>query len=187
MTRTGCSRTRGALRIAGRAVLGFAVLEAVAIAVFRRQRTPAVDAVRRFNRWDLNPAMRAVAGRRYWYAAAVHHVGRSSGRPYVTPLLVARAGGRVYIPLPYGTGVDWCRNVLAAGRCTVEDHGRRYEVVEPEIVPAEVALPFLAARRRRHLLRVFAVRSFLSGRVVDRHVPAGGSAPGDSTTPVTPR
>ena len=36
--------------------------------------------VRQFNKHVLNPVMRLAAGRRHWYAAALHHVGRRSGR-----------------------------------------------------------------------------------------------------------
>lgn len=38
--------------------------------------------IRAFNKTVLNPAMRLVAGRRHWYAAALHHVGRRTCRPY---------------------------------------------------------------------------------------------------------
>jgi len=162
--RSGFGRVHRAVRTTGKVLLGYAVVEAVAIVVFRTRWTPGINAVRRFNKRVLNLAMCTVAGRRYWYAAAVHHVGRSSGKPYVTPVLVVRAGERVYIPLPYGTDVDWCRNVLAAGHCTVQDHGTRYEVVDPEIVPADVALPLMSPRRTR-AFRLYDVQAFLRGRV----------------------
>lgn len=144
--------------------MGCAVLDAIAIAVMRHRWMPGIEVLRRANRRILNPAMLKVAGRKHWYAAALHHVGRSSGRAYVTPLVAEQAGEHVYIPLPYGDHVDWCRNVLAAGSCTIEDHGAWYDLVEPEIVPAAVAVPLLPARRRR-TFTLFGIDSFLRGRI----------------------
>jgi hypothetical protein len=40
----------------------------------------AWDAVRQVNKRVANPVMLRLAGRRYWYAAAIHHRGRRSGR-----------------------------------------------------------------------------------------------------------
>jgi deazaflavin-dependent oxidoreductase (nitroreductase family) len=160
----GSQPTRRALKVAAGVLVGCAALEAIAIAVLRRRWTPGIEAFRRVNRRILNPAMLKVAGRRHWYAAALHHVGRSSGKAYVTPLVTEQAGEHVYIPLPYGDHVDWCRNVLAAGSCTIEDHGAWYDLVEPEIVPASVAVPLLPARRRC-ILTLLDIDSFLRGRI----------------------
>ncbi len=66
----------------------------------------------------------------------VEHVGRVSGTVYHTPVLPRAMDGRVYIPLPYGTDVDWVRNVRAAGHCRVQLHEVVYELDEPSIVPA---------------------------------------------------
>jgi len=43
--------------------------------------------------------------------------------------------------LPYGRDTDWCRNVLATGRCTISWHGHDYTVSEPEIMDLAAALP----------------------------------------------
>ena len=45
--------------------------------------------VRQFNKWILNPAMLAFAGRRLSPYAAVRHVGRRTGREYATPVVAA--------------------------------------------------------------------------------------------------
>jgi hypothetical protein len=76
----------------------------------------------------------------------VEHVGRVSGTMYHTPVLPRAADGRVYIPLPYGTDVDWVRNVRAAGHCRVQLHEVVYELDEPSIVPAaeNPAIPAVA-------------------------------------------
>ena len=68
------------------------------------------DAVRTFNKHVLNPAMLLLAGREHWYAAALQHTGRRSGKTYTTPVVADRVVDGVIVPLPYGTGVDWLRN-----------------------------------------------------------------------------
>ncbi len=44
------------------------------------------------------------------------------------------------LALAYGSDVDWCRNVLAAGKCTLKWKGREYALARPEIIPAKAAL-----------------------------------------------
>lgn len=73
---------------------------------------PALTAVRRNNKFVLNPVILKRGGAT---VTAVHHVGRRSGKPYVTPVWADRAGRSFFVHLPYGTDVDWCRNVLAGG------------------------------------------------------------------------
>lgn len=107
------------------------------------------DRIRPFNKHVLNPLMLRLAGRRHWYAAVIRHTGRRSGRRYATPVVADRVADGLIIPLPYGTHVDWLRNVLAAGRATVELGGQTYDAVEPAIIDAAVAEPQLPARRRR--------------------------------------
>jgi deazaflavin-dependent oxidoreductase (nitroreductase family) len=106
------------------------------------------DSVRSFNKHVLNPAMMALAGRRYWYAAVIRHSGRNSGKHYSTPVVAVKIPDGILVPLPYGSGVDWLRNVLAAGSATITTKGRTYRVVRPEIIDAAIAEPQLSASRR---------------------------------------
>jgi deazaflavin-dependent oxidoreductase (nitroreductase family) len=72
----------------------------------------------------LNPATMTMAGRRHVrMAAQVRHVGRKSGRSYVTPVGTGRAGDTFVIPLTFGNQSDWSRNVRAAGGCVVRLDG----------------------------------------------------------------
>lgn len=130
---------RRLLRVFGRILVVTLVFEAIAIVVFRTRWRPGIDAVRRFNKRFLNPVMMRFAGGEHWYASVVHHEGRKSGNAYATPIWAVEVGSFFYIPLPYGTDVDWCINTIEAGRCVVESHGRRYEAVSPEIVSADIA------------------------------------------------
>lgn len=127
---------------------------------------PVKDAVRTFNKYVLNPAMLLLAGRRHWYAGVIRHVGRRTGRSYATPVVLNPvAGGGFVVPLPYGTGVDWLRNVLAAGRASVTIGGETCEVTEPQILDAAVAAPLLSDRRRREFAR-FGIDHYLRLRRV---------------------
>jgi deazaflavin-dependent oxidoreductase (nitroreductase family) len=110
--------------------------------------TPLRDAVRTFNKYVLNPAMMQLAGRKHWYAAVIRHTGRSSGKKYATPVVADRVDDGFILPLPYGTGVDWLRNVVAAGGATVTVDGGTFDVVEPEVIDAATAAPQLSPRRQ---------------------------------------
>jgi len=83
----------------------------------------------------LNPLILRLAGRRHFgMAGALSHVGRRSGRPYVTPVGARRAGDVIVIPLTFGNRSDWSMNVLAAGRCTVMLRGQHYDVSVPRLL-----------------------------------------------------
>jgi len=106
------------------------------------------DSVRNFNKHVLNPAMRPLAGRRHWYASQLEHTGRKSGHHYCTPVVAVKVADGMVVPLPYGTDVDWLRNVLAAGDATITSNGRTYHVVKPKVVDAATAEQQLATWRR---------------------------------------
>lgn len=100
-----------------------------------------------------------LAGRRHFYASVIRHRGRSSGRTYATPVVAERVGDGFVVPLPYGTEVDWLRNVAAAGTATITSDGQSFSVGAPEIVDAAEAAPWLSARRRRAFER-FGIARF---------------------------
>ncbi len=81
----------------------------------------------------VNPVARHVAGR-VPGVALVTHVGRRTGRTYRTPMAVFRDADHCVFVLTYGSGADWVRNVLAAGRCTIRTRRGEIRLVEPEIV-----------------------------------------------------
>jgi deazaflavin-dependent oxidoreductase (nitroreductase family) len=87
----------------------------------------------------INPhTLRAVARRESNYAV-VHHLGRRSGTAYQTPVEAYQTAEGTLILLPYGPVTDWCRNVLAAGQCTVTVDGQDLSLSAPTVVPASVA------------------------------------------------
>ena len=110
--------------------------------------------IRTSNKYLLNPLMLRLAGRSWWYASVVHHTGRRSGRRYATPVVADRVGDHLIIPLPYGTQVDWVRNVLSAGEADVVSKGHTFHGASPELISATQALPELPPERRRTFERV---------------------------------
>jgi len=121
------------------------LLLALLTAFFRLQGIkPLTDATRALNKRRGNPAMMKLAGRRYFFAGVIHHKGRRSGREYATPIWAVPTIDGFVVSLPFGEDVDWLKNVLAAGRATVETRGETWEVAEPEVVDREVAYPSLA-------------------------------------------
>jgi hypothetical protein len=112
------------------------------------------DRTRRLTK-RLNPYLRRVAGTRlgmlYFNLSALHHVGRRSGRNYVTPLSAYPLGDGFVLAVAYPY-VDWRENVLAAGKCTLTWNGKEYALERPEVIPRAEAMkaypllvkPFLA-------------------------------------------
>jgi deazaflavin-dependent oxidoreductase (nitroreductase family) len=97
----------------------------------------------------LNPkALRdAAAGETRW--AVVHHVGRRSGVAYNTPVDAQRTANGVVIPVVYGPGADWCRNILAAGSCTLTLDGEELALTAPEVIDLNVVESLLSPQRTR--------------------------------------
>jgi len=138
---------------------------------------PIPKPVTRFNHAVTNRISRHVAG---WLPpfAIVHHVGRTSGRRYSTPIMAFRDGEHIVVALTYGPDTDWVRNVLAAGSCTITHRGRTQSGLVPELItadPATMPLPGLV----RAALRLLRVDQFLLLR--PRSAPAGGSEPTPGT------
>ena len=89
---------------------------------------------RAINKRYINPWMLKRAGRRSSPQAIIHHVGRKSSQSYATPVAVVPIDSGFAVPLTYGPKVDWCRNILATGSCTLQWHDATYNLVEPEVV-----------------------------------------------------
>ena len=118
------------------------------------------DAVRGFNKHALNPVMMRMAGRKHWYAGVIRHAGRRTGKEYATPVVADRVADGFIVPLPYGTDVDWLRNVLAADRAIIRVSGQTHEVVHPKIIDAKAAATQLSAKRRRAFQR-FGIERYM--------------------------
>jgi len=117
----------------------------------------------------LNPLVGALAGRRFVpLIARVHHVGRRSGKPYVTPTGAHVTGDTVVIPLSFGNVSDWARNVRAADGCVVQLGGKRYRATQPRFVDAADAKPVVKqsfSAMNRLAFRAFGIRQYLFLRI----------------------
>lgn len=86
------------------------------------------------------------AGRAHSVTALLTHVGRHSLRSYQMPVGAFPYRDGFVVSLSYGAQTDWCRNVMAAGECTLAWRGRTYQLVRPEIISGSQvfeALPIL--------------------------------------------
>jgi deazaflavin-dependent oxidoreductase (nitroreductase family) len=95
-------------------------------------RLPAPRSIARFNRRFTNRLFLRVAGYLPGFAI-VRHVGRKSGRTYLTPVNAFRTDSGYIIALTYGPESDWVKNVLAAGSCELQTRGRRVRLSDPRI------------------------------------------------------
>ena len=99
----------------------------------------------------VDPVLRPVAGRLPAFGIVTHR-GRTSGREYRTPVNLFRRGNEFLFFLTYGSDVDWVKNILAAGRCSVRTRGRDVELVEPGLIAdpeLTLAPPFVRFVERR--------------------------------------
>jgi deazaflavin-dependent oxidoreductase (nitroreductase family) len=113
----------------------------------------------------LNPVMLKLAGRRHvMMAAQIRHVGRRSGRTYVTPAGARLTGDTFVIPLTFGNSSDWSRNVRAAGGCEIRLDGTEYRAVQPELADRDQAGPVVRAAFgpvERAMFRMLGIRQYL--------------------------
>lgn len=96
--------------------------------------------MRVFNKSITNPLLRMFANSSRGPFAVLRHIGRRSGKPYETTIMVWPLEDYFVIALTYGESVDWYRNILAAGRCTLHWHGREFTLGKPEPIEARRAL-----------------------------------------------
>ena len=71
------------------------------------------------------------------------HVGRKSGKEFITPLDAYEAEGGYMFMLVYGPKSDWVRNILAAGTATLRKDGKTYELRNPRVVDKDTAAGLL--------------------------------------------
>jgi deazaflavin-dependent oxidoreductase (nitroreductase family) len=119
--------------------------------------------LRVFNKHVTNRLLGPLARRGVGPFALVCHVGRRTGTPYETPVIVIPVEGGFMIALTYGPEVDWYRNVLAAGGCRIRRNEDEYIVDDVRPVDAESgrrAFP----QPERAVLRLLGVDHFVRMR-----------------------
>lgn len=132
-----------------------------------------------------NAPLRRIAGTRWgaWYfsLSALKHIGRSSGRAYVTPLSAYPFGDGFVLALAYPPEkTDWYQNVLAAGKCTLKYRGREYALERPEPIALSQAISAYPL-----LVRLFIwVNSTNQALWLHRRPEASVSVPAEGKSPV---
>jgi deazaflavin-dependent oxidoreductase (nitroreductase family) len=109
----------------------------------------------------LNRLVRRFAGRRHvpLYVLLTHR-GRRSGRTYATPVVGMRVPGGFAIPMAFGEGADWYRNIMASGGATLRKDGTEHRLTDPiAIDPDSAGSPFAAWQRP--VYRALGIRRFL--------------------------
>jgi deazaflavin-dependent oxidoreductase (nitroreductase family) len=88
----------------------------------------------------IGPIASRFAGRRLFPLYAIlHHIGRTSGKPYATTVVALQTPNGFVIPLPFGDATQWAKNLFAAGGGSVRFAGRDFQVVEPRLVDRDEA------------------------------------------------
>ncbi len=155
--------------LVGGAVAALGVV-GLAIVVGWRTRSPLLfKPLIRLQRTVINPRQLQSAGQPGSYASVIRHVGRASGRPYVTPVGAVATSDGFVVALMYGAGSNWLQNVLASGSATVIHDGQTQAVDRPEVVPMRTVVAQFGASDRR-AFRVLGVDQALRLRRVE---PAG--------------
>jgi deazaflavin-dependent oxidoreductase (nitroreductase family) len=93
------------------------------------------------------------------------HQGRRSGRRYRTPVMPLPLADGFLVSLPYGPDRDWVRNLVSAGRATLQRGGRTFEVADPRLLDVAGAAPLLPAALRPALRIVPHIRFVRLSRV----------------------
>jgi deazaflavin-dependent oxidoreductase (nitroreductase family) len=146
---------RSITRVVGSLVLVVSVIGIVFVTGMRAKSPPVVNGVRKLGR-AMRPLAIKSAGGPGASTSVVHHVGRTSGRTYSTPVVAQPIDDGFVIALPYGLSADWLKNVLARASATIEHDGGTHDVDRPEVVPLAVLdHVFSPADQRAH--RVFGV------------------------------
>jgi deazaflavin-dependent oxidoreductase (nitroreductase family) len=112
------------------------------------------------------PVARRLSGSR-WFPlwAILRHTGRTSGKPYATPVVARATPDGFIVPLPFGDATQWARNLFAAGGGSIRFAGREHEIADPRVVDLAEAGPYLAPPIR-FAARLLGLRQFVLVRRV---------------------
>jgi deazaflavin-dependent oxidoreductase (nitroreductase family) len=124
---------------AGALVLGLATITIVVLVAWRAKSPLVLKPLIRLQRGFINPRQMRSAGTPGAYASVIRHRGRTSGRPYETPVGVVATDDGFLIALVYGSRTNWLQNVLASGSATIVHEGQAYRVDRPELIPMQAA------------------------------------------------
>ncbi|PWB55971.1 MAG: nitroreductase family deazaflavin-dependent oxidoreductase [Anaerolineales bacterium] len=123
-----------------------------------------LDRIRQLNKAATNKLLIHLCGKKFGHFAILGHLGRKSGRLYQIPIIAEPYEDGFVIALTYGKKVDWLKNVLARGSCSLRWKNRDYALVHPEFVSPERSLLAFPAIFRSGL-RMMGIEYFLRLRI----------------------
>ena len=107
----------------------------------------------------VGPIATPIAGTRVFPLWGIlRHTGRTSGKPYATPIVALPTPDGFIIPLPFGDATQWAKNLFAASGGSIRHAGREHRIAEPKIIDSVAAAPHLPGFVR-----------FMAGRIGLRH------------------
>jgi deazaflavin-dependent oxidoreductase (nitroreductase family) len=99
-----------------------------------------LNRVKALNKHVTNRLLIHLCGREFGHFAVLSHTGRKSGKLYRIPIIAEPVEGGFVIALTYGKEVDWFKNVMAKGGCSIYWKKQEYQVFHPHFVEKEVGL-----------------------------------------------
>ena len=164
--------------LAGALILGVVAIAIVFLLAWRAKSPLVLRPLIGLQRAIINPRQMQSAGTPGAYASVIRHRGRTSGRPYETPVGAVAVDDGFLIALMYGSRTNWLQNVLASGSATIVHEGQTYAVDQPELIP----MPAVAARFTSSDQQGFRVLRVDQALRVRRVEPAGaGERSSDAT------
>ena len=121
--------------------------------------------VRVINKYATNKVLIHISGKSFGHFAILSHTGRKSGKVYHIPIIAEPVEGGFVIAMTYGKQVDWYKNVLAKGGCSLRWKNEDFNLVQPELIDPEAGLTAFPAAMRP-VLRQAGVKDFLRLEVV---------------------
>jgi deazaflavin-dependent oxidoreductase (nitroreductase family) len=99
-----------------------------------------LDRIRVMNKYVTNKLLIHISGKSFGHLVILSHVGRKSGRLYRIPIIAEPVENGFVIALTYGKKVDWYKNVMAKGSCSIIWKNNEYRLVYPEFIDQQVGI-----------------------------------------------
>jgi deazaflavin-dependent oxidoreductase (nitroreductase family) len=100
----------------------------------------SLDRIRVLNKHFTNKILIHISGKKFGHFAILSHVGRKSGKLYQIPIIAEPINNGFVIALTYGKKVDWYKNVMAQGGCSLNWKNEEYILINPEFIDKEIGV-----------------------------------------------
>jgi deazaflavin-dependent oxidoreductase (nitroreductase family) len=124
-----------------------------------------LNRIRVLNKHVTNKALIHISGMRFGHLAILSHTGRKSGKIYRIPIIAEPVEAGFVIALTYGKEVDWYKNIMAKGSCSLYWKKKEFLLVNPEFIDREAGLLAFPSIFRSGLRRM-GIRYYLKLEVL---------------------